>query len=150
MTTPIIPGRIRPRRLLLSLLFLAPVALAMEGQDLTFQGDASFNGPHGGQAVQAALVDASSGEVLETMSDTVSADADPAFSFDFPGALHEGGSYEVHYWIDSNFGGGSEGSCDPKGTDHQWSVALEASGEAVTHVESHNPGAQSDVCATFE
>lgn len=150
MTTPIITDVSLSRRLLLILLFLAPAAVANEGYDLTFQGDASFGGAHGGQAVQAALVDASSGEALETMSGTVSADADPAFSFVFPGALQEGGSYEVHYWIDSNFGGGSEGSCDPKGTDHQWSVALEASGEAVTHVESHNPGAQSDVCATFE
>ncbi|MEQ6916334.1 hypothetical protein [Halomonas aquatica] len=150
MTTPIIAGGILPRRLLLCLLFVAPVALASGGHDLTFQGDASFGGPHGGQAVQVALVDAASGEVLETKSGTVSADVSPAFSFDFPGALNEGSSYEVHYWIDSNFGGGTEGSCDPKGTDHQWSVSLEGSGEAVTHAESHDPGAQSDVCATFE
>ncbi|MDR9438117.1 MAG: hypothetical protein RI841_01235 [Halomonas sp.] len=150
MTTPLIPHRRLSRRLLLPLLFLAPLAMASEAYDLTFQGDASFGGPHGGQAVQAALVDAASGEVLETMSGTVSADADPAFSFVFPGALSTSGSYEVHYWIDSNFGGGSEGRCDPKGTDHQWRVALDASGEAVTHVESHAPGAQSDVCATFE
>ncbi|MDT8879457.1 hypothetical protein RSO68_08250 [Halomonas saccharevitans] len=150
MTTPIVHDVLTPRRLLLGLLLVAPLTLASEGYDLTFQGDASFAGAHGGQAVQAALVDADSGEVLEMASGTVSADDDPTFSFDFPGALSEGGSYAVHYWIDSNFGGGSEGSCDPMGTDHQWSVALEASGGAVTHVESHDPGAQSEVCATFE
>jgi len=150
MITPTIPCSTLPRRMLLSLLLAAPLALASGGHDLTFQGDASFGGPHGGQAIQAAVVDAETGEVVAKESASVSVDGDPAFSFDFPGALQDGKGYAVHYWIDSNFGGGSEGSCDPMKNDHQWSISLEPASDAVTHVESHNPGAQSDVCATFE
>ena len=150
MTTPTIPCSALSRWMLLSLLFAAPLAQASDGHDLTFKGDASFGGPHGGQAIQAAVVDAESGEVVAEESGSVSADDDPAFSFDFPGALQDGKGSEVHYWIDSNFGGGSQGSCDPMENDHQWRVTLEQASEAVTHVESHDPGAQSDVCATFE
>ncbi|MBF7053058.1 hypothetical protein IOC61_06945 [Halomonas sp. KAO] len=136
--------------MLLSLLFVAPLAMANDGHDLTFEGDDTFNGPHGGQEIHAAVVDAGSGEVVATKSGTVSADEAPAFSFDFPGVLKEDGNYEVHYWIDSNFGGGSEGTCDPKDTDHQWNVSLDATSEALTHEDTHRPAEQADVCATFE
>ena len=36
--------------------------------------------------------------------------------------MEEATPYEVHYWIDSNIGGGTLGVCDPKDIDHQWSV----------------------------
>ncbi|RAR59822.1 hypothetical protein BCL93_108172 [Onishia taeanensis] len=134
----------------ISTALLSTTALAADGQDLTFQGDASFGGPHGGQAIKAALVDTASGEVLAVQSDTVSADGDPAFSFTFPGALQAGGSYAVDYWIDSNFGGGSVGTCDGMQNDHQWHIPIEAGDMATTHVESHDPSAQSPVCASFE
>lgn len=134
----------------LALAVLAAPALAAGGQDLTFQGDASFGGPHGGQAIQAALVDTDAGEVLAVEAGTVSADGDPAFSFTFPGALEAGGHYAVDYWIDSNFGGGSAGTCDGMQHDHQWHVPIEAGEMATTHVERHDPAAQSAVCASFE
>ncbi|MFM9269596.1 hypothetical protein ACJ7V3_04940 [Halomonas elongata] len=135
---------------LFALPLVAASALADDGSDLTFQGDASFGGPHGGQSIQVALIDTASGEVLGMESGEVSADADPAFAFDFPGALQEGGSYAVHYWIDSNFGGGSVGSCDEMQNDHQWNVPIEADGGDVSHVESHDPSTLASVCDTFE
>ncbi|ATJ81505.1 hypothetical protein ACFPTY_00870 [Halomonas beimenensis] len=137
------------RLALLALPLVAGAALASEGQDLTFQGDASFQGPHGGQAIQAAVVDTATGDTIAVKTGEVAADADPAFSFVFTGALMEGGSYAVHYWIDSNFGGGSPGQCDDMQHDHQWSVPIEAGAGPVTHTEGHDPSAQSAVCETF-
>jgi len=118
---------------------------------LTFQGDGSFNGPHGDQAIEIGLVRASDGALVTTMSGTVSASENPSFAFELPGALLKDTSYEVHYWIDSNFGGGTAGSCDPVDTDHQWSVDLGTPmDDSVVQTESHDAGAQSAVCATFE
>ena len=118
--------------------------------DLTFQGDATFQAPHGGQAVQAGVVRSSDGSLVISMSDTVEANADPSFSFDFPGALLKGVDYEVHYWIDSNFGDGTAGTCDEVDDDHQWAVDLGSTTEdSVVHTESHDAGAQSAVCSTF-
>jgi hypothetical protein len=119
--------------------------------DLTFQGDDSFNGPHGDQPIEIGLVRSSDGALVTTMSGTVSASENPSFAFELPGALLKDTSYEVHYWIDSNFGGGTAGTCDPVNTDHQWSVDLGTPmDDSVVHTESHDAGAQSAVCATFE
>jgi hypothetical protein len=116
---------------------------------LTFQLDASFQGPHGGQDVSIALVRASDGLVIADASGTVSATQDPSFSFT-PGALLEDGiTYEVHYWIDSNFGGGTAGVCDPKANDHQWSVEFLSVSNDVTWTASHEVALTEDVCATF-
>ncbi|WP_258364129.1 hypothetical protein [Halomonas sp. LBP4] len=148
MTTPSVPCA---WRLGLALLVLpVATALAGDGHDLSFQGDASFQGPHADQAVQVALVDADSGEVVAREAGSVSADEDPAFAFDFPGALQAGQRYEVHYWIDSNFNDGSAGACDPKSQDHQWRVELGEASEAVTHTEEHAPARMAEVCTTFE
>lgn len=131
-------------------LLLAAPAVASEGHDLTFTGDGSFIGPHGGQAVQVALYDVAAGEVVATESGSVAAEEGPAFSFSFPGALEEGRLYDVHYWIDSNFGGGSEGSCDPVNVDHQWRVALTDVTESVSLEVAHDPAEQAPVCTSFE
>jgi hypothetical protein len=134
---------------------LAVAALLISGSsaaiaasaDLTFSGDASFQGAHGDQPIHVAVV--TGGEVVAEESGTVSASDDPSFSFTFPGVLEEGQSYEVHYWIDSNFGGGSEGTCDPKEQDHQWNVSLGTVEGDVSHTEQHRPGETGDVCETF-
>ncbi|WP_458527008.1 hypothetical protein [Onishia taeanensis] len=148
------PVRLRSAALFATTLFatslLATTALAADGHDLTFQGDASFGGPHGGQAIQAALIDTGSGQVLAVESGTVLADGDPAFSFSFPGALDSSGSYAVDYWIDSNFGGGTAGTCDGMQHDHQWRIPISGGDMSTTHVERHDPSAQSAVCASFE
>ena len=116
---------------------------------LTFEGDASFQGAHGTQAIYVAVVRTSDGEVVARASGTVSGTADPAFSFSFADALERGSAYQLHYWIDSNFGGGTVGACDPKAMDHQWSVAIAQVTADVTVTEAHNPGATTDVCQSF-
>lgn len=109
---------------------------------LTFRGDGTFT-PHDGQALRAALMRKSSPTVLDRKSTTV---AGGTFSIVFDPAL-EPTVYQVHYWVDSNFGGGAVGACDPKANDHQWSVEVPA-GET-THVETHSGATTVDVCATF-
>ena len=118
-----------------------------ESFSLTFQGDASFQGPHGGQAIMVALIRTSDrADVL--LTGTVSATADPAFSFSFPALVEAGVAYEVHYWIDSNVGGGTVGVCDPKGNDHQRNVASPAITRDVTITEAYNATNTMDVCST--
>jgi len=114
---------------------------------LTFEGDASFIGAHGGQTLRAALLDGST--VLDIQKTTVSsaAGADPSFSVAFAPTLDAAKSYAVHYWIDSNFGGGSEGACDPTANDHQWMVSIPA-GQG-TFKDTHRPASVQDVCGTF-
>lgn len=117
--------------------------------DLTFQGDATFQAPHGDQDISVALLDDPTGTVVATMSGTVSADEDPAFSFTFPGALVAGESYMVAYWIDSNFAGGTVGTCDPPEIDHQWMVPLGTPQDDLVVTETHDPGSLMDVCDSF-
>ncbi|WP_046079487.1 hypothetical protein [Halomonas sp. HG01] len=133
----------------LTLPLIAGTVLASEGQDLVFQGDTSFQGPHGGQAIQAALVDTALDETIAVETGKVSAEDAPSFAFTFPGALEADGRYAVHYWIDANFGGGTAGNCDPMQHDHQWSVTIEPGDGPVTHTERHDPSTQSAVCDTF-
>ena len=116
---------------------------------LTFQGDLSFQGPHAGNSIAVAVVQASDGVVMAQQTGTVSATADPAFSFTFTGVLVTGVAYQVHYWIDSNFGGGTAGVCDPKAIDHQWNVAIAAVTGDVTIAEVHDGANTVDVCTTF-
>lgn len=142
------------RRLALVILpIVAAVGCGEEGETapagpytLTFAGDASFHDPHGGQTISVTLVGVSSGED-ETQTGTVS-DGDPAFRFRFPDALVEGQVYRVHYWIDSNFGGGTEGVCDAKGTDHQWAENVGTASRDVDLTVSHDPAATENVCET--
>ena len=115
---------------------------------LEFAGDASFQGAHGGQTVRAAVV-TSAGEVVAAAEDEVSATADPAFEFVFADVLEAGISYELHYWIDSNFGGGAVDVCDPTSMDHQWNVALGMATRDVRIDEVHRPAETEDVCSTF-
>jgi len=131
------------------LLATIPAAYAASMHDLVFSGDASFNGPHGGQPIHVAVVQTDTGDVVALASGTVSKGGDPAFSFDFPATLEDGKAYEVDYWIDSNFGGGAVGTCDPKTRDHQWRVALGTVTGNVAHKESHRPAETADVCAVF-
>ena len=129
------------------------VALAACGDDPTFQLvfaiDASFQGPHSGHAIEVALVRTSDGGVVQEQIGTVSETADPAASFTFAD-LEEGVAYDVDYWIDSNFGGGTEGVCDPPAIDHQWIVAIPAVMGDVNLVVSHDDATVTDVCSTFE
>jgi hypothetical protein len=128
------------------------MALAMGDADytVTFQGDASFNKPHGGQEIHAALVDAGTGKVVAKMEATVSKTDAPAFSIVFTKDLKAGEKYEMAYWIDSNFGGGTKGVCDEKQHDHQWKVELGTASGDLTHTEKHQPSMTQPVCDLFK
>ena len=115
--------------------------------DLTFAGDATFQTPHGDQDIYVAVV--RDGAVLATDQGVVSTSADPSFSFDFPGVLVIGIAYEVHYWIDSNFNGGTVGTCDPPVNDHQWNIPVPAVTADVIHTETHDASATEEVCSSF-
>lgn len=116
---------------------------------LTFAGNSTFHGPHGGQAIHVALVDSETGMVVAKQSGTVSRTANPAFSFTFKHAMVPGRSYEVDYWIDSNFGGGTVGKCDPPQHDHQWDIHLGKATGNIDHVETHEPAKITPVCDVF-
>ena len=114
---------------------------------LTFSLDASFQAPHGGQSIQIAVV--RGGVVVAQASGTVSATQNPSFYFDAGAVLEEGIAHEVHYWIDSNIGGGSSGVCDPKAIDHQWSTEFVWPTNDVDFPVSYQPWLIEDVCGTF-
>lgn len=138
------------RWLLLPVCFVAIQALANESYDLTFEGDGSFSMPHAGHSVHAAIVDIHADEVVAKQSDTISGTEDPAFFFHFSDVFEEGKLYDLHYWIDSNFGDGQEGVCDPVDIDHQWRIPLGEPNGDITEVARHAPGEQAPVCDTFE
>lgn len=116
---------------------------------LVFSLDASFQGPHGGQPISIALVRASDGSVVARGNGVVSATQNPSFSFNAGTVMQRGVGYEVHYWIDSNIGGGSPGVCDPKAVDHQWSFEVLSATNDVMFTTSYNPALIEDVCGTF-
>ncbi len=116
---------------------------------LTFNLNASFQDPHGGQPIAIAMVRASDGSVVVEANGAVSATQDPSFTWSTGPVMQAGTTYEVHYWIDSNFGGGTLGECDPKAIDHQWSSEFGSVSNDITWTTSHEPGLTEDVCSTF-
>jgi hypothetical protein len=116
---------------------------------LTFSLDASYQGPHGGQSINIAVLRSSDGVMVAGGDGIVSATQAPSFSFATAAVLEAGMDYEVHYWIDSNFGGGTPGDCDTRNVDHQWRVEIPSVSGDVTLTESHDPSMTEDVCSTF-
>lgn len=114
--------------------------------DLTFVGDDTFQGAHGGQTLHVGIFHPATGALVANDQGTVSATADPSFEFTFMGILAQGESYRLDYWIDSNFGGGGEGSCDPPATDHQWRITVSTVTADVTIADTHRPGETQSVC----
>lgn len=114
---------------------------------LTFRGNATFDGPHAGNAYQAALVRGSATSALEVKGGTVAAaGVDPAFVVTFSPRLVIGEAYSVKLWMDFN----ANGTCDAAPADHQWSVEIPAdlSSHQTTFVYGHST-AFSPVCAFF-
>lgn len=116
---------------------------------LTFSLDESFQVPHGNQPIRIALVRLTDGLVLDEESGTVSATNDPAFIFAPAAQLERGTSYAVHYWIDSNIGGGTLGLCDPTGFDHQWSTEFFTPTNDINFTVGYEPALTEYVCDTF-
>jgi hypothetical protein len=54
----------------------------------------------------------------------------------------------LHYWVDSNFGGGTAGTCDAPAIDHQWSLDPPIGQASFT--DTHRPADVSSVCGTFD
>ena len=141
------------------MLVLVPVMGAACGDDdgttvpvgyrLTFSLDASFQAPHGGDPIFWSLVQSSNGFSADFGSGVVSATTDPAFSFTTADVMREGVDYEVHYWIDSNIGGGTPGVCDAETIDHQWSTELLSVSNDINLTVPHNPALVENVCSSF-
>jgi hypothetical protein len=112
---------------------------------LTFRADGTFNGPHAGQAFQAALVRGSETTALQVASGTVAAAGTvPALSVTFTPELVIGEPYSVKLWIDFN----SSGTCEAPGTDHQWSVSIPTSlGSPETVTYGPHSTTFTDVCS---
>jgi len=96
-----------------------------------------------------ALIRSSDGVVIAEQTGTVSATQNPSFSFAAGAVMQRGTAYAVHYWIDSNIGGGLVGNCDHKDFDHQWSVEFPSPTNDVDFTVSHDPALTEDVCSTF-
>lgn len=116
---------------------------------LIFSLDESFQSPHGGQQISMAVVRESDGLTVAHTNGTISATQNPSFSFNAGAVLEKRVSYAVHYWIDSNFGGGTLGVCDSKEIDHQWSVEFPSPDNDVTFTASYNADLTEDICDTF-
>ncbi len=116
---------------------------------ITFSLDDTFQVPHGDNTIHIAVVRSSDNVVVDGGFGTVSATLNPSFTFVSGAVMDRGIDYELHYWIDSNIGGGTLGVCDPKAIDHQWSIEfLSVTNDKVGTV-SHNPAITEDVCSTF-
>jgi hypothetical protein len=116
---------------------------------LTVSLDRSFQNDHGDQPISIALVRLSDAVVIVNTSGTVSATQNPSFSFVTGAVIERGTVYAVHYWIDSNIGGGTPGVCDAKDIDHQWSLQFLSPARDLNFTVSHQPGRTADVCGTF-
>ena len=84
--------------------------------EMTFTGDASFQGPHAGDmlTVRRWRIDGPLSEWLGS-SDVILDPSQDNVGFSFRGSLVSGQRYEgIYLWIDSNVGGGSVGVCDPR------------------------------------
>ena len=150
-------GHTLSTRLLLPLLLVGLVACDGDDPmdttptyDLTFTGDDTFQGAHGGQTIHVGIREGS-GTLVASETGTVSSTAEPAFSFTFTNVLEEGEDYDLEYWIDSNFGdSGTQGVCDPPDVDHQWEIGLAPVMNDVTVDDSHRPTETEDVCGTSD
>lgn len=116
---------------------------------LTFSLDATFQASHGGDPISWALVLSSNGFAADFGEGTVSDTADPAFSFSTAAVMQREVDYEVHYWIDSNIGGGTLGVCDATTIDHQWSTELLSVTNDIDFTVSYSPGLVENVCSSF-
>ena len=111
--------------------------------------DASFQVPQGENTIHIAVVRSSDNVVVDGDFGTVSATQNPSFSFVSGAVMERGTDCEVHYWIDSNIGGGTLGVCDPITNDHQWSVEFPSVGNNTNLPVTHNLALTEDVCSTF-
>lgn len=120
---------------------------------LTFVADSSYVPPHSGQPFKAALVHGSDTTAEEILAGNVGTVATAnAISVTFSERLVIDEPYTVKLWIDSNFGGGTVGTCDPKAIDHQWSFTIPstfANHPTTFTAPTHSGATTVDVCSFF-
>lgn len=126
---------------------VTPVAATVPTYTLTFTG--SGYTPHVNQTLTAAAVTSAGTVVFPRGTTTVAADG--TFSLTLANVLATGATYNLDYWIDSNFVGGTAGTCDPPAIDHQWRIAVNGGSAVTANVnvnETHNTNF-TGVCASF-
>ena len=117
--------------------------------NLTFSLDDSFHAPHGNEPIRIALVRLSDGLVMAQDVGIVSDTENPSFSFTTTEVMDRNNSYAVHYWIDSNIGGGTLGLCDNTDFDHQWSTEFFTVTNDINFTVGYEPNLVEYVCGTF-
>lgn len=124
--------------------------------DLAFDGT-GFSGAHAGQPFDMAVVECSTtecdpetatGTVVDRASGMVPSTTE--WAVEFLDVLIAGEVYELHLWIDSNFGGGSAGACDSPDIDHQWAFEAGTASTDLTVDAAHDPNTTSPVCGSFD
>jgi hypothetical protein len=116
---------------------------------LTFTLDSSFQAPHGNQPIRIALVRLTDNVVIAEDSGYISVSGFSSFRFATAAVMERGVSYAVHYWIDSNIGGGTLGVCDSTVNDHQWSVEFFSVTNNINFTVGYAPLLTEYVCDTF-
>jgi hypothetical protein len=115
---------------------------------------------YGGQTISWALLRSDTGEKLVAGRGTISDTANPPFSVTTGDVMLFGVPHQMHYWIDSNIGGGTEGVCDPvvrdeengeiiEAFDMQWIAPFGGSTDDLVFIAIHRPELVLDVCDTF-
>jgi hypothetical protein len=114
---------------------------------------------YGGMRVSWALLRSDNGEKLAAGDGTISATTNPAFTVDTGDVMLLGVPHQMHYWIDSNIGGGTPGVCDPvvrdedgeilESFDMQWIAPFGGVTDDLVFIAIHDPDLVWDVCDTF-
>ena len=114
---------------------------------------------YGGQTVAWALLRSDNGEKLVEGRGTISPTTNPAFSVNTGNVMLIGVPHQMHYWIDSNEGGGTPGVCDPverdadgeviEPYDMQWIAPFGGVTDDLVFIAIYSPDLVQDVCDTF-
>ncbi len=114
---------------------------------------------YGGERISWALLRSDTGERLVTGAGTISFTANPPFTANTGNVMLLGVPHEMHYWIDTNIGGGTPGECDPvvrdaddnlvESFDRQWTAPFGGATADLVFIAIHNPDRVQDVCASF-
>ena len=125
---------------------------------LRFSLSAEFQ-QYGGQTISWALLRSDNGERLVAGKGTISDTTNPAYSVNTGDVMLFGVPHQMHYWIDSNIDGGTEGVCDPvvrgeddeiiESYDMQWNAPFGGTTRDLVFIAIHRPELVEDVCDSF-
>lgn len=118
--------------------------------DIVVSGDSAFGHKYAGKRFNAMLLLKESGNFLSWGREWVSDEELPVL-FIFGDKIYEGHDYVLKFWVDSNFGGGRVGPCDPPDIDHQWQMEItDVSGDVNLHnISPPSPDDFEPVCDAF-